>query len=538
MFDGDRWHGSIEKGQFRLIKDDRSLNLKHVTRTPPTLGALPPQGAILLFDGRNLDAWAKKSGKEWLKEDGPARWKLVEGDAVEVVPGSDCIMTHQKLGDCKLHVEFRTLGVPTNSGVFLQDRYEVNINETYGRLDLSPNAGFDNCTENVKPRVRPCLPPLAWQAFDIDFHAPRFDATGRKIANARATVLFNGVKIYDNQSLDQPHGAASRLGEAPTGPLMLQEHGMPVQFRNVWLVETGTDAANRAQAPAAVVSASGFRHPGVLVNRAQLDLIKSRVAAGIEPQKSACEAAKSSDLAARDYPPHPWKTCECGPRSNPDLGCKDEQRDSEAAYAQALLWYMTGDKAYAENAIEIMNAWASTLTGGHKLANGPVQAAWCGEVWPRAAEIIRYTYPGWSAAEVVKFQQMLATQYVPSLVGGSGEKRQQRTFDERGLDQYRRVQRRPQHVRTGGEDVARPGAGLHLPEHRWPRADQAGRLGYGHLGEQGIHDAVGRRPVAGDLPRFAACQPGAVGHGQCGRNRPAAGPRPLRRAGQAHHGRP
>src|SRR5436190_15060268 len=136
---------------------------------------------------------------------------------------------------------------------------------------------------------------------------------------------------------------------------------------------------------------AAFRHPGILLNQPQLDLIKSRVAAGTEPQKSAFLAVKTSPLGALSYTPHPWATCECGPRSNPDLGCKDEQRDSEAAYTQALLWAITGDKAYAEKAIDIMNAWSSTLTGGHKNSNGPVQAAWCGEQWPRAAEIIRYT---------------------------------------------------------------------------------------------------------------------------------------------------
>jgi hypothetical protein len=193
---------------------------------------------VILFDGHNLDAWAKKNGKSWLEEDGPARWKLVAGGAAEAVPESDCIITHRKFGDCKVHVEFRTLGFPSNSGVFLQDRYEVNINETYALQDRSPNAGFDNCTQDAKPRIRPCRPPLEWQTFDIDFRAPRFDAAGNKTASARATVLFNGVKIYDNQELNRPTGAASRLGEAPTGPLMLQEHGMPVQFRNIWLVET------------------------------------------------------------------------------------------------------------------------------------------------------------------------------------------------------------------------------------------------------------------------------------------------------------
>jgi hypothetical protein len=237
-FSGDGWAGGIKQGQFTGSKGDQKFSLKRVTREPPTLGAAPPKNAVVLFDGKNLDAWAKKNGKSWLEEDGPARWKLVEGGAVEVVPDSDCIITHRKFGDCKLHVEFRTLGYPSNSGVFLQDRYELNINETYARPEQGPNAGFDNCTEDAKPRIHPCRPPLDWQTYDIDFHAPKFDADGKKTTNARATVLFNGVKIYHNQELNRPKGAASRLGEAPTGPLMLQEHGMPVQFRNVWLVET------------------------------------------------------------------------------------------------------------------------------------------------------------------------------------------------------------------------------------------------------------------------------------------------------------
>lgn len=168
-------------------------------------------------------------------------------------------------------------------------------------------------------------------------------------------------------------------------------------------------------------SAAGFYHPGVLVNRAQLEFIRSKVAAGAEPWKSAFEAAKASDYGSLSYTPKPRATVECGPYSKPDLGCKDEQRDTAAAYTHALLWAISGDKAHAQKAIEIMNAWSSTLTGGHKLSNGPVQAAWCGEQFPRAAEIIRYTYDGWSASEIDKFKTMLATQYVPSLIKGSGE---------------------------------------------------------------------------------------------------------------------
>jgi len=214
------------------VPDLKSLHLS------PTLDAPPPKDAIVLFGGKNLDAWAKKAGKDWLKEDGPAKWKLVEGNAVEVVPDSDCIITHQKFGDCHLHVEFRTLGDPTNSGVFLEDRYEANINQSFGNTEKSPCGGFDNCTDKVPAKTNAALPPLVWQTFDIDFTAPRFDASGKKTANAKATVLLNGVKIYENQELDSPHGAAARLGEAPTGPLMLQEHGMPVQFRNIWIVES------------------------------------------------------------------------------------------------------------------------------------------------------------------------------------------------------------------------------------------------------------------------------------------------------------
>jgi hypothetical protein len=172
---------------------------------------------------------------------------------------------------------------------------------------------------------------------------------------------------------------------------------------------------------AATAGPSGFIHPGVLVNRAQLDEMKRRVAAGTEPQKAAFEKLKASPLAALDYTPHPRETVECGSRSNPDLGCKAEQADSEAAYAQALLWHITGNSAYAENAIRIMNAWSGTLKGGHTLANGPVQAAWTGAVWPRAAEIIRYSYKRWPDAEMARFRNMLTTQFLPSLIGGTCE---------------------------------------------------------------------------------------------------------------------
>jgi hypothetical protein len=164
-----------------------------------------------------------------------------------------------------------------------------------------------------------------------------------------------------------------------------------------------------------------FRHPGILLNRAQLGIIRQRVAGGTEPQKTAFAAMLASPFAALDYAPSPRATIECGSYSRPDLGCKDERRDSIAAWSQALAWHVTRQEKYARNAIRIMNAWAGTLTGGHTLANGPIQAAWTASVWPRAAEIIRYTCDFWTPEEIARFEKMLREQYVPSIIHGSAE---------------------------------------------------------------------------------------------------------------------
>lgn len=236
VFSGSGWTGSIEAGKFRARKGDAWFDLERVTRTPATLGMKPPPGAVVLFDGSGQESWAKMKAKSWLIEDGPAQWKLLQDGVLEVVPQAGSLISRRWFGDMRLHLEFRTLGGPTNSGVYLQDRYEININESYGRLDGNPCAGFDNCT-GVKPAIRCSRPPLEWQTLDVDFRAPRFDAAGRKTASARATVWYNGTVLYQDQELGPLVQAAARLGEAPTGPLQLQEHGTPVQFRNIWVVE-------------------------------------------------------------------------------------------------------------------------------------------------------------------------------------------------------------------------------------------------------------------------------------------------------------
>jgi hypothetical protein len=205
-----------------------------------TLGAPPPKGAVVLFDGKNMDAWTRHKNKEWLTPDGPSRWKITNDGALELVPGAGSIITRRLFGDCKLHLEFRTLVTPTNSGVYLQTRYEVKINETFGDTSekAKPCGYFANCDAGPLPSVNAALAKGEWQTLDIDFHAPRFDATGKKKTEpARATVRVNGARIYDNQELGPPRLAAGKLGETPRGPLYLKEHGDPVQYRNIWLVD-------------------------------------------------------------------------------------------------------------------------------------------------------------------------------------------------------------------------------------------------------------------------------------------------------------
>lgn len=236
-FTGGGWTGTIKDSHFTGGNGDKKFDLQHVVRTSPTLGAKPPEGAVVLFDGSNFDAWAKKNGKDWLAENGAVPWKLVPDGAMEIIPTTESIITHKKFGNCHLHVEFRTIGYPSKSAVFLEARYEININETYGHTTGNMTGGMDNTTKGKAPRVRATLPPLVWQTFDVDFTAPRFDANGNKIENPRMTVLLNGVNIYNDQELDPPFGAAGRLGEAPTGPIMLQDHQTPLQYRNIWLVE-------------------------------------------------------------------------------------------------------------------------------------------------------------------------------------------------------------------------------------------------------------------------------------------------------------
>jgi hypothetical protein len=126
----------------------------------------------------------------------------------------------------------------------------------------------------------------------------------------------------------------------------------------------------------------------------------------------------ASSFASLDYQPKPRELVECGPYSNPNLGCSEERNDALAAYTHALNWYLTGDRRYADKAIAIMDAWARVIKG-HTNHNAPLQTGWSGASWSRAGELIRYTYDGWAPDQLHRFSEMLRTVYLPGITGAN-----------------------------------------------------------------------------------------------------------------------
>lgn len=149
-----------------------------------------------------------------------------------------------------------------------------------------------------------------------------------------------------------------------------------------------------AQLTGMVTLVSGaFNHPGVLLDRAQLEFIRLNVKLGLDPWKSAYKSMMNSSLAALDRPATPFVNVECGSNSVPDIGCKAERQDALASYAMSLAWYITKNQTYADKAISYFNAWSYTLQS-HNNSNAPLQSGWSGASWTRAAEIIRHTNNG------------------------------------------------------------------------------------------------------------------------------------------------
>jgi hypothetical protein len=197
-----------------------------------------PAGAIMLFDGHGLSHWVMK------KDRAPPAWKLETG-YMEVVPGTGDLMTREKFGDFKLHVEFWIPRMPLsfgqargNSGVYLQGRHEIQILDSYHN-PTNPTGACGALYDTIAPSRNPARPPEEWQSFDITYRAPRMDSSGHLVEPGDVSVIFNGVTVIDHgkfSKVTDRYGGAVDENVGTPGPIMLQDHGTRIRFRNVWVV--------------------------------------------------------------------------------------------------------------------------------------------------------------------------------------------------------------------------------------------------------------------------------------------------------------
>lgn len=203
--------------------------------TPGTQGSAPSD-AIVLFDGKDLSAWTAEDG-------GTPQWTVTGGYAE--VAGSGGILTKESFGDVQLHVEWATpLEVKGegqgrgNSGVYLQGRYEIQVLDSYQNPTYFNGQASAFYLHNA-PLVNACRKPGEWQTYDIVFHPPTTDTAGQ-VKPGSFTVFHNGVLTQDHIPVNGDATTAAKFsGITPTGPLMLQNHGNPVHYRNIWVRKLG-----------------------------------------------------------------------------------------------------------------------------------------------------------------------------------------------------------------------------------------------------------------------------------------------------------
>lgn len=243
-FKGSRHEGTVRligEGQRIEIRDSKAVvqsvyqpptpaseqviplgELIRVERRSQTLGAQPPAGAVVLFDGTNTDHW--KNAK-------------TTSDGLLMI-GTE---TKHAFRDFYLHVEFLLPYMPNargqgraNSGVYIQSRYEVQVLDSFGlKGETNECAGL---YKFKAPDANLCFPPLVWQSYDIEFQSARFDSANKKLCPSVVTVWHNGVLVQNRVELANKTGGGAAEGPLPL-PTKLQDHGNPVRFRNIWLLD-------------------------------------------------------------------------------------------------------------------------------------------------------------------------------------------------------------------------------------------------------------------------------------------------------------
>lgn len=235
---GDGWNGSLQDGSLTIQRLNPhyggSFALTRVVRTSPTLGQAAPEGGVVLLPytpnaAPDLSAWTNPE------------WKAQDDGSMLVSSRKGPNLTKQEFGDMQLHVEFFIPHLPEefgqgrgNSGIYIQNRYEVQVLDSFGLIEGAGDCGA--LYELAVPKENACLPPDSWQTYDITFHAPKFNAEGAVTEPAMITVVQNGITIHENQPIPAPTPGGIEP-QVPTAPLLLQDHGNPVKYRNIWLVE-------------------------------------------------------------------------------------------------------------------------------------------------------------------------------------------------------------------------------------------------------------------------------------------------------------
>jgi hypothetical protein len=229
MLPGDKWHVHDSN---RPIPPVVTPGTSSTQEKPGT----PPSDAVVLFDGTDLTHWHGRRGK-------PAAWKVEDG-ALVIAPGTGEIVSKDEFGDCQLHLEFASPVPPRerdqgrgNSGVMFFGRYEIQVldsfeNRTYADGQAAAIYG------QFPPQVNASCPPGRWQTYDIIFKAPRFRADRSLESPAYVTMLYNGVLVHDHRPVigAMAYRAVGRYTpHGPKGPILLQDHGNPVRFRNIWV---------------------------------------------------------------------------------------------------------------------------------------------------------------------------------------------------------------------------------------------------------------------------------------------------------------
>jgi len=226
--------GQIADGKLTAKAGSASFELKKRVRQSPMLGAKPPAGAIVLLpfeEGKptNLDEWTNQ------------KWVLMSDGSAMVKGGNS--LTKRKFSDCKLHVEFYCPYMPdrtgqgrANSGCYLHSKYEVQVLDSFGLAGKNNEAGGIYTVSD--PRVNAALPPGQWQTYDITFRGPRLGPDGAvKDWPKFIEVLHNGVKVQENVEVRKITTAGKGKDHVEAAEIMLQDHGNPVRYRNIWLVE-------------------------------------------------------------------------------------------------------------------------------------------------------------------------------------------------------------------------------------------------------------------------------------------------------------